>query len=77
MNAIEERFRQPAFLIYQSLEDLLLKAIKGKDTSIEMKTVLSTFTAEVSETVLEAQLATLTVIMGGNNNQINFFRHFR
>jgi len=73
VNAIGERFNQPAFLIYHSLEDLLLKAIKGDDTSKEMKTVISTFTAEVSETVLEAQLATFRIIMDGSNNQIKCF----
>ena len=54
VNAIKERFSQHAFLVYQSLEDLMLKAIKGEETSTEMKTVLSTYSAEVSDTELEA-----------------------
>ena len=38
-----------------------------------MKTVLSTYSAEVSDTELEAQLATFRVMMGGNSDQVTCF----
>ena len=70
---MKERFSQPAFLVYQSLEDLMLKAIKGEETSTEMKTVLSTYSSEVSDTELEAQLATFRGMMRGNSDQVKCF----
>lgn len=74
VTAIQERFNQPAFLIYQTLEDLLLKTVRGEDTLTEMKTVLSTFSTEVSETVLGAQLPTFKVLMSGNEDQMQCFK---
>ena len=51
----------------------MLKAIKGEETSTEMKTVLSTYSAKVSDTELEAQLATFRVMMRGNSDQVKCF----
>ena len=53
----------------------MLKAIKGQETLTEMKTVLSAYSAEVSDTEIEAKLPTFRVIIGGNSDQVKCFNN--
>ena len=61
--SIKDRFDQPAFKVYVSLENLLLKAVKGEDTSKELEEFALKFTTDVDVNSLSAQLCTFRVLM--------------
>ena len=50
ISSIKERFNQPAFIVYASLEMVLLKAAKGEDNSKEIEdlTNVNSLTAQLS-----------------------------
>ena len=55
---IKDRFDQPGYAMYRSLEDLLLKAVRGLDYSIELQSVCSLYT-EIDASSLKVQLTNL------------------
>ena len=69
ISAIKERFNQPAFIVYQNLESLLVKASKGEDVAKELDAFMNDFHGDVCPTTLHAQLSTFKVLMKGNDIQ--------
>ena len=39
ISSVRDRFDQPSFFVFENLESLLIKTLKGEETSAEMKTV--------------------------------------
>jgi len=64
-SSIKERFNQPAFKVYATLETLLLKAANGEDTSKEVDDLASKYSGDVNVNSLVAQLSTFHVLMRG------------
>ena len=69
ISAIKERFNQPAFIVYQNLESLLVKASNGEDVAKEPDAFLNDFHGDVCPRTLHAQLITFKVLMKGNDIQ--------
>lgn len=67
ISSIRERFNQPAFKVYASLENLLLKAAKGEDIEVEMKDLQAKYEEDVNISRLDAQLVTYKVLMQGKD----------
>ena len=69
-SAIKERFNQPAFIVYQNLESLLVKASKKEEVAKELDDFMIDFYGDVCQlcpTTLHAQLSTFKVLMKGND----------
>ena len=69
MSAIKELFNQPAFIVYQNLESLLVKVSKGEDVAKELDAFMNNFHGDVCPTTLHAQLSTFKVLMKENDIQ--------
>jgi hypothetical protein len=71
ISSVKERFDQPAFKVYATLETLLLRAAKGEDisNSKEMEDLKLTFSADVNVNTLVAQLCTFGLLVKGNEFQ--------
>ena len=69
-SAIKERFNQPAFIVYQNLKCLLVKASKKEEVAKELDAFMIDFYGDVCQlcpTTLHAQLSTFKVLMKGND----------
>ena len=60
MKSIEDRFKQPGYLIYQNLEELITKAANNSDYTTELKEVLSFYSNDFDATKLSTQLEVLS-----------------
>ena len=58
VNCIRDRFDQPGYKVYSNLEQLLLKAIEGKDVTTELDFICEFYKDDLDSKVLEAQLLT-------------------
>ena len=62
---IETRFNQPSYLAYENLENLLIKAIAGKDFTSEKNYVLETCKDDIDMDQFENEVHLLKVIFEG------------
>ena len=65
IQAIQDRFDQPGYAIYQNLEQLILKACTGKPYDAELQFVCDFYKEDLSKTQLEAQLPLLRHLVEG------------
>ena len=56
VSCILECFDQQCYVMYQNLEELLLKAVSGKDYSSHLQTVIEFYGDDFSESELSTQL---------------------
>ena len=82
INCIQERFNQPGYKVYSTLECLLMKACKNEDLEDELKFVCSFYKDDLDETLLRVQLTTFALHfqqVHGILNKISIFdlkKHF-
>ena len=69
---VRDRFNQPSFLVFENLESLLIKTLKGEETSAEMKIAQEKYATDVNMSDLNVELATFKVLM--KDKQIEHFR---
>ena len=62
MQSIKDRFDQPGYKVYRSLEDLVLKAANKLDFSEELASVKDVYGTDLDESTLQVQLQ----ILGAN-----------
>ena len=65
IQAIQDRFDQPGYAIYQNLEQLILKACTGKPYDAELQFVCDFYKEDLSKIQLEAQLPLLRHLVEG------------
>ena len=65
IQAIQDRFDQPGYAIYQNLEQLILKACTGKPYDAELQFVCDFYKEDLSKIQLEAQLPLLRYLVEG------------
>ena len=68
---VPDRFDQPSFLVFENLESLLTKTLKGEETSAEMKIAREKYATDVNMSDLNVELATFKVLM--EDKQIEHF----
>ena len=56
ITSIEDRFSQPGYLLYQNLEELLIKAANKKDYTIELQEFLSFYGNDFNDSELSTKL---------------------
>ena len=61
INCIQERFNQPGYKVYSTLECLLMKACKNENLEDELKFVCSFYKDDLDETLLRVQLTTFAL----------------
>ena len=71
--SIKERFDQPDFRKYQSLQELFLKAVKGQPWNEEIKEVCSIYGDDLDKYRLEAQLPLLKATANSMNYELQKF----
>ena len=59
VNFIQQRFDQPGYGIYRSLQDLLIKSAQGEDFSAEFDSVVQFYGSDFNSATLKAQLELL------------------
>ena len=72
ISSVRDRFDQPSFLVFENLESLLIKTLKGEETSAEMKIARDKYAADVSMSDLNVEFATFKVLM--KDKQIEHFQ---
>ena len=55
---VRDRFDQASLLVFENLESLLIKTLKGEETSAEMKIAREKYATDVNMTDLNVELAT-------------------
>ena len=65
IQAIQDRFDQPGYGIYQNLEQLILKTSMGMPYDAELQFVCDFYREDLSKIQLEAQLPLLTQLVKG------------
>ena len=70
---IKERFDQPDFRKYQSLQELFLKAVKGQPWNEEIEEVCSIYGHDLYKYKLEAQLPLLNPTADSMNYELQKF----
>ena len=63
ISSVSDRFDQPSFLVFENLESLLIKILKGEETSAEMKIAREKYATDVNIIDLNVELATFKVLM--------------
>ena len=58
---VRYRFDQTSLLVFENLESLLIKTLKGEETSVEMKIAREKYATDVNMTDLNVELATFKV----------------
>ena len=71
LSSVCDRFDQPSFFVLQNLESLLIKTLKGEETSAERKIVREKYATDVNMSDLNVELATFKILM--KDNQIEHF----
>ncbi len=59
IQAVRDCFDQPGYCVYRNLQELVVKACKGKDYQDELEAVLGIYKDDLSRLELEAQLLLL------------------
>ena len=62
ISSVRDRFNQPSFLVFENLESLLIKTLKGEETSAEMKIAREKYATDVNMSDLNVELATFKVL---------------
>ena len=63
ISSVRDRFDHPSFFVFENLESLLIKTLKGEETSVEMKIVREKYATDVNMSDLNVELATFKVLM--------------
>ena len=63
VSSVQERFNQPSFLIFEQLESLSIKTLKGEETTKELSSVESNYQSDINVEELEVELQTLKVLL--------------
>ena len=63
ISSICDRFDQPSFLVSENLESLLIKTLKGEETSSEIKIAREKYATDINMSILNVELATFKVLM--------------
>ena len=71
--SVKERFDQPSFLVFEKLESLLLKALKGEDYSSEMAFVKEKYSSDVDADDLATELSVFKTLF--KEKDIEHFYH--
>ena len=71
ISSVRDRFDQPSFLVFENLESLLIKTLKGEETSAEMKIARKKYATDVNMSDLNVEPATFKVLM--KDKQIEHF----
>ena len=71
ISSVRDRFDQPSFLVFENLESLLIKTLKGEETSAEMKIAREKYATDINMSDLNVELATFKVLM--KDKQIEHF----
>ena len=71
MLVFNDRFDQPSFIIFDKLESLLIKALKGEEPSTEIDFVRETYRADVNLDDLVVELKIFKTLFG--NKKIEHF----
>ena len=71
ISSVRDRFDQPSFFVFENLESLLIKTLKGEETSAEMKIVRENYATDVNMSDLNVDLATFKILM--KDKQIEHF----
>ena len=65
MNTIDQRFNQPSFVTYATMEAFLIKVLKSEDYSTELQFLETNYADDVVSGTLKAQLKTFKILMNG------------
>ena len=63
ISSVRDHFDQPSFLVFENLESLLIKTLKGEETSAEMKIAREKYATDVNMSDLNVELAKFKVLM--------------
>ena len=77
VSCIKERFEQPDYEIYSSLEQLLVKAAMAKSYDEQCVTVTTFYRDDINSDLLSVQLKTLPVVMRSSDELVNTFYDVR
>ena len=61
VTSLKDQFNQSSFVIYENIESLLLKIIKGKDTSYELEYIKQIYNDKINITQFEIEADVLRV----------------
>ena len=73
VSCIKERFEQPDYEIYSSLEELLVKAAMAKSYDEEFVTVATFYRDDINSDLLSVQLKTLPAVIHSSDELVNTF----
>ena len=73
-SSIRDCFDQPSFLVFQNLESLMIKAIKGENFSCELKFVKERYDTDIDTEDLTIELSNLKLLLEGKD--ITHFHDF-
>ena len=65
ISSVRDRFDQPSFVVFENLESLLIKTLKGEETLAEIQIVQKNYASDINTTDLNVELATFKVLMEG------------
>ena len=77
VSCIKERFEQPDYEIYSSLEQLLVKAAMAKSYDEEFVTVTTFYRDDITGDLLSVQLKTLPAVIRSSDELVNTFYDVR
>ena len=77
VSCIKERFEQPDYEIYSSLEQLLVKAAMAKSYDEEFVTVTKFYRDDINSDLLSIQLKTLPAVIRSSDELVNTFYDVR
>jgi len=63
VNAIDQRFDQPSFETYASMESLLVKTLKAQDNSTELQFLENVYGDDIDIVMLTGQMEILKVLL--------------
>ena len=67
LSSVRDRFDQPSILVFEKLESLLVKALKGEDFYCELQFVGAKYDADVDVEDLTVELSTLKFLLKGKS----------
>ena len=65
VNTIDQRFNQPSFVTYATMEAFLIKVLKSEDCSTELQIIETNYADDVVSGTLKAQLEIFKILMKG------------
>ena len=74
VTSLKDRFNQSSFVVYENIESLLLKTIKGDDTSYESEYIKQIYNDETNITQFEIEADVLHVIF--DKKKVDCFDRF-